>query len=71
MPKSVTRPLPARFVLLAAAAALALSLVFAMVVAESRDLDRRPVSGAVTPELRVDLAPPAQATEQAVSVSTP
>ena len=51
MPNCVTHPLPARLVLLAAAAALALSLVFAMVVAEQRDveLDRgRAEVGALT-----------------------
>ena len=35
----MTHPLSARLVLLAAAAALAASLVFAMIVAEHRDLD--------------------------------
>jgi hypothetical protein len=37
MPACVTHPLSARLVLLAAAAALAASLVFAMIVAEHRD----------------------------------
>ena len=64
----MTRPLPARLVLLAAAAALALALVFAMVVAESRDLDSRPASGAVLPELRVDVARAAPETAERVVV---
>ena len=42
MQHGVTRPLPARLVLLALAAALAASMVFAMVVAEHRDGDNRP-----------------------------
>ena len=37
----MTHPLSARLVLLAAAAALAASLVFAMIVAEHRDRDGR------------------------------
>ena len=50
MPKSVTRPLSARLVLLAAAAALAACLVFSLVVAEHRDIDGRApgISGALT-----------------------
>lgn len=57
----MTHPLPARLVLLAAAAALAAALVFAMVVAEARDLDRRPVTRSAVPELRVDTSRPAPA----------
>jgi hypothetical protein len=38
----VTRPLSARLVLLAAAAALALSVMWAMIAAEHRDGDGRP-----------------------------
>ncbi len=44
----MTHPLSARLVLLAAAAALALSLVFAMVVAEHRDFDASRGLGTVT-----------------------
>ena len=40
----MTRPLSARLVLLAAAAALALSVVWAMAVAEHRDVDTRPAA---------------------------
>lgn len=54
MQEVVTRPLPARLMLLAAAAALAASLVFAIIVAEHRDGDRRPVNRSAAPELRVD-----------------
>lgn len=49
----MTRPLPARLVLLAAAAALATALVFSLLVAEARDLDGTAGAGAVS-ELRVD-----------------
>ena len=41
----MTHPLSARLVLLAAAAALAASLVFALIVAEHRDYDGRPEKG--------------------------
>ena len=41
---SVTRPLSARLVLLAAAGALALSLVWAVIAAEHRDVDTRPAA---------------------------
>ena len=45
----MTHPLHARLVLLAAAAALAASLVFAMVVAEHRDVDARAKGASVAP----------------------
>ena len=64
----MTRPLPARLGLLASYAALALALVFAIVVAESRDLDSRPASGAVLPELRADVARAAPETAARVVV---
>jgi hypothetical protein len=54
----VAHPLSARLVLLAAAAALAASLVFAMIVAEHRDLDGRAKGSAAAP-LRLDGARPA------------
>ena len=58
----MTRPLPARLVLLAAAAALAACLVFAMVVAEQRDVELAPApAGASAPELRLDGAASAPA----------
>jgi hypothetical protein len=51
----VTRPLPARLVLLAAAAALAAAMVFSLLVAEARDFDRPATSGpGAVSELRVD-----------------
>lgn len=56
MPKSVTRPLSARLVLLAAAGALALSLVWAMIAAEARDIDGEPVKPASAPERVVPAA---------------
>ncbi len=64
MPKSVTRPLSARLVLLAAAAALALSLVWALAVAEHRDSDTRPVKRSVA----IDLRAPAPQDARAVAV---
>jgi len=57
--KAVTRPLPARLVLLAAAAALAAAMVFAFLVAEHRDFDRPATGGpGAVSELRVDGATP-------------
>ena len=72
MPKVVTHPLAARLVLLAAAAALAACLVFAMVVAEQRDVDlqRDPAgAGRAVPELRMGEAAAAPA-DQLRAVST-
>ena len=57
----MTRPLPARLVLLALAAALAASLVFAMIVAEHRDVDGRAKGASVAPNMRVE-APAGEAT---------
>jgi hypothetical protein len=57
MPKGVTRPLPARLVLLAAAAALAACLVFSLMMAEYRDVDGRASgAGSAISELRIDTA---------------
>ena len=59
----MTHPLSARLLLLAAAAALAASLVFAMIVAEHRDVDARPAHrpAAGATELRVDALRPSPA----------
>ena len=65
MPKGVTRPLSARLVLLAAAAALALSVMWAMLVAEHRDVDARAATGSRV----LELAAPAQADTRAVRVT--
>ncbi|HEV3001795.1 MAG TPA: hypothetical protein VGW75_13725 [Solirubrobacteraceae bacterium] len=55
----MTHPLSARLVLLAAAAALAASLVFALIVAESRDYDGRPGTGSArAAEVRGASGPP-------------
>jgi hypothetical protein len=53
----VTHPLHARLLLLAAAAALAASLVFAMIVAEARDVDARAGSASVPPVRAEGLRP--------------
>lgn len=66
MPESVTRPLPARLLLLAAAGALALSLVWAVVVAEVRDVDRPANPGAAQERVA-----PAAGAAGAVPVATP
>ena len=65
MPKIVAHPLSARLVLLAAAAALALSVVWAMAVAETRDVDSR----AATSSRVVELAATAKPAAAAVRVS--
>ena len=49
----VTHPLSARLVLLAAAAALALSVVWAMLAAEQRDVDARAAKASARTELRL------------------
>ena len=69
----MTHPLSARIVLLAAAAALAACVLFAMVVAEQRDVDgRAPAFGGALTDLRVDAvaATPVDAL-RAVPVSAP
>ncbi|MDQ3741454.1 MAG: hypothetical protein M3389_10995 [Actinomycetota bacterium] len=45
----MTHPLTARLVLLAAAAALAASVVFALIVAEHRDIDARAKGASLAP----------------------
>jgi hypothetical protein len=66
MPQNVTRPLSARLVLLAAAAALALAMVWAIAVAEHRDVDAPPAAkrSSVT-----EIAAPAAETPRAVRVA--
>ncbi len=58
----MTHPLSSRLLLLAAAAALAASLVFAMIVAEHRDGDGRVAAGPAT--VRALKASPAKSLEQ-------
>ena len=66
----MTHPLSSRLVLLALAAALAASLVFAMVVAEQRDVDGRAAAfGASVTELLAAAAPVQEL--RAVPVSAP
>jgi hypothetical protein len=66
MPKVVAHPLSARIVLLAAAACLALSVVWAMVAAEMRDTDARPAKRSGATELRAPAADEARGLRVAV-----
>jgi hypothetical protein len=56
MPNLVTRPLSARLVLLALAAALAASVMWALIVAEHRDVDGTPAKRSGVAELRAPAA---------------
>ena len=69
MPKIVAHPLSARLVLLAAAAALALSVVWAMAVAEARDVDARAATSSRVVELAATATQPAKPAARAVRVS--
>ena len=69
----MAHPLSARILLLAAAAALAASLIFAMLVAEQRDIDgRAPAFGGALTELRLGATAAAPVEQlRAIPVSSP